>query len=178
MWDQHGFVICLLFFNKTNIHLSRSLVELQFNEFELICFKQYLPSWSQVSHWSQAKSYLKLLSVSINGILEIPLMRISQSTEILFRNSQTFERLYSGGSRYTRQLVIVMTYLVNTARDVGLLVENRVIENWQWDNEAVSTLFHNPCPKKLRRLLKFSIYRSSKQMEGNVDAQICSPCDA
>ena len=113
--------LSFIFFNKTNIKLSRSLVELQFNEFELICFKQFLPSWSQVSHWSQAKSYLKLLSVSINGILEIPLMRISQSSEILFRNSQTFERLYCGGSRYTRQPVIVMTYLVNTARDVGLL---------------------------------------------------------
>ncbi|KAH9727174.1 DUF862 domain-containing protein [Citrus sinensis] len=76
------------------------------------------------------------------GILEIPLFRISESTEVLFRNLQAFERL-GCDTRYINDYVIIMNYLVNTPQDVELLVQNRVIENWLWDNEAVSTLFHN-----------------------------------
>ncbi|KAH9727148.1 DUF862 domain-containing protein [Citrus sinensis] len=82
------------------------------------------------------------ITFNVEGILEIPLLRISESTEILFRNLQAFERLHCG-TRYINDYVIIMNYLVNTAHDVDLLVQNRVIENWLWNSEAVSNLFHN-----------------------------------
>ncbi|KAK9200732.1 hypothetical protein WN944_015930 [Citrus x changshan-huyou] len=99
---------------------------------------------SQAGVKFQLGSSANLFDITFNakGILEIPLLRISETTEILFRNLQAFEKLHCG-TRYINDYVVIVNYLVNTARDVDLLAQNRVIENWLWNNEAVSTLFHN-----------------------------------
>ncbi|KAJ0084545.1 hypothetical protein Patl1_29640 [Pistacia atlantica] len=39
--------------------------------------------------------------------------------------------------------VVIMNYLVNSPKDVEVLVQNEIIENWLSDSEDVSTLFQN-----------------------------------
>lgn len=77
-----------------------------------------------------------------NSTLHIPKLKLQLETESLFRNLIAFEqRHYS--ENYINDYVFLIHHLVNTAKDVELLVQNGIIENWLPDKEAASTLINN-----------------------------------
>ncbi|KAL5832035.1 hypothetical protein ACOSQ4_017389 [Xanthoceras sorbifolium] len=83
-----------------------------------------------------------LLDIRFNdGILEIPNLKIVSETKVVLRNIQIFERLHCK-TNYVNDYITIMNYLVNTPKDVDLLIENGVIENWMGNSEAVSSIFH------------------------------------
>ncbi|KAK7825100.1 upf0481 protein [Quercus suber] len=76
-----------------------------------------------------------------NGVLEIPLLRIQETTETLFRNIISFEQCYPNcESRFT-SYAMLLDNLINNDKDVDVLCENNVIENWL--NPADAVLFFN-----------------------------------
>ncbi|KAJ4724210.1 hypothetical protein OWV82_003220 [Melia azedarach] len=88
-------------------------------------------------------SKISLFDIRFNkGVLEIPLIKIRPSMEILLKNLLAFEQCHCYDSLIS-DYVIVMSYLVDTGKDVDLLVEKKIIEHRLRNNEAVSTLFHN-----------------------------------
>ncbi|KAA8525410.1 hypothetical protein F0562_007272 [Nyssa sinensis] len=76
-----------------------------------------------------------------NGILKIPHFVVTDETESLLRNILAFEQChYEAG--YISDYVAFMDSLINTRKDVELLVGKKVIGHWLGDSEDVSTLFN------------------------------------
>ncbi|ESR45849.1 hypothetical protein CICLE_v10003209mg [Citrus x clementina] len=93
-------------------------------------------------HFSLSKSNDLFAIEFKNRTLHIPKLKLQLETESLFRNLIAFEqRHYS--ENYINDYVFLIHNLVNTAKDVELLVQNGIIENWLPDKEAASTLINN-----------------------------------
>ncbi|KAB8726144.1 hypothetical protein FH972_026417 [Carpinus fangiana] len=78
-----------------------------------------------------------------NGVMEIPPLNIEDRSESLFRNLIAYEEYSrSNHHNYVTDYVSVMDYLINSPKDVELLRQRGIIENWLGDDEAVSTMFN------------------------------------
>jgi hypothetical protein len=62
------------------------------------------------------------------GILEIPSFIFSAETEVTIRNSLAFEQCYYS-ENYINDYVILMNRLVETRKDIELLVKEGIVEN-------------------------------------------------
>ncbi|KAJ4724211.1 hypothetical protein OWV82_003221 [Melia azedarach] len=84
-----------------------------------------------------------LFDIKFNdGILEIPKIIINSPMESLLRNLLAFEQCHCADN-HINNYVVLINYLVNTPKDVELLVQNGIIENRIRNCEGVSNLFHN-----------------------------------
>ncbi|KAF8389060.1 hypothetical protein HHK36_025745 [Tetracentron sinense] len=85
-----------------------------------------------------------LLDISFtNGELEIPYLQIVDGTESLFRNLIALEQCQRLSNSGITSYASLMDSLINTPKDVSLLIDNGIIENRLGDNEEVSRLFNN-----------------------------------
>ncbi|KAK0589623.1 hypothetical protein LWI29_016452 [Acer saccharum] len=87
-----------------------------------------------------------LLDITFNkGTLEIPKLTIGNMTIHLLRNLQIYEGLHCDASpsdtNYMNDYNVILNRLLNTSKDVELLIHMRVIDNQILDSEGVSTLF-------------------------------------
>jgi hypothetical protein len=79
-----------------------------------------------------------------NGILEIPQLKIDDTTEILFRNLQAFEQCH-----YRLEYIFVSEYitfvgcLVRAPNDVEVLARNENLKNMLNSDEAVSNILYS-----------------------------------
>ncbi|KAK3205163.1 hypothetical protein Dsin_019209 [Dipteronia sinensis] len=117
--------------------------QLQLREFKTLA----APSATQLHQtgvqFKLARSNEHLLDIRFkNGILEIPKLTVVDETEGILRNLQIFEILHCE-TYYVNAYIVIMNCLVNTSNDVDLLMQNRVVENWLWSSEAVSSIFQN-----------------------------------
>jgi hypothetical protein len=72
-----------------------------------------------------------ILDVKFNdGVLEIPPIIIHDVTETMFRNLISYEQCHSHCSDKISSYAILLDSLINTAKDVDILCENKIIENW------------------------------------------------
>ncbi|XP_048130757.1 UPF0481 protein At3g47200-like [Rhodamnia argentea] len=79
-----------------------------------------------------------------NGILEIPVFTIEDSTESLFRNLIAYEQhSQCGDISYVTQYMSFMDCLVNSSKDVKLLRRQGIIRNYMGDDEVVAQMFNN-----------------------------------
>ncbi|CAO2813964.1 unnamed protein product [Amaranthus hypochondriacus] len=81
-----------------------------------------------------------------NGVLKIPKIVIYDSTESQLRNMLYFEQSHSAGTYnyFIAAYVCFMDKLINTAEDVEILIQNKIlIYNGLGSNEAVAKLFNN-----------------------------------
>ncbi|XP_031270582.1 UPF0481 protein At3g47200-like [Pistacia vera] len=76
-----------------------------------------------------------------NGILEIPLITIRSPLENLLKNLLAFEQSHCKED-LLNDYIIIMNYLVNTPKDVDILVQCQIIHNPVGDCELVSRLIH------------------------------------
>ncbi|XP_061370440.1 UPF0481 protein At3g47200-like [Gastrolobium bilobum] len=74
--------------------------------------------------------------------LEIPKLYLGDDTEILFRNMMALEQFHYLHESYFTDYVVVLDYLINTSKDVDVLVQNEIIKNMLGNNEAVAELFN------------------------------------
>lgn len=78
----------------------------------------------------------------IDGILEIPHIRVSEMTEAFFRNLIAFEQCHCKVS-YISDYIVIMDILINTAHDVELLVKCGIMKNMLANNLEAAMLFNN-----------------------------------
>ncbi|KDO38418.1 hypothetical protein CISIN_1g040271mg [Citrus sinensis] len=87
-----------------------------------------------------------LLSIEFDkdaGILKIPRLTIDDDTESFFRNISVYEQFfpidaYAPFINYVK----FMDSLINTAKDVELLCENKILHNFLGDDEVVANMFN------------------------------------
>ncbi|KAL7220311.1 hypothetical protein ACSBR2_013228 [Camellia fascicularis] len=80
----------------------------------------------------------------INGVLQIPPLRIADYTESFLRNLIAYEQyLTSNKPRYVCDYISFMNCLINSSNDVQLLRSNGIIEDWVRDDAEVHTMWSN-----------------------------------
>ncbi|KAF5480183.1 hypothetical protein F2P56_000949 [Juglans regia] len=65
-----------------------------------------------------------------NGVLEIPPLLIQETTETVFRNLICFEQCQPDCRPVITSYAILFDNLINTAKDVNILLEKGIIDNW------------------------------------------------
>ncbi|KAF5938978.1 hypothetical protein HYC85_023237 [Camellia sinensis] len=90
----------------------------------------------------KVSSSKNLFDIKFSGnILEIPYIQIADPTERLLRNIIAYEQCHCY-VKFFGDYTMIMDYLINTSKDVELLVQAKIIENWLSDNNDVSNLFN------------------------------------
>ncbi|KAA8525402.1 hypothetical protein F0562_007257 [Nyssa sinensis] len=77
------------------------------------------------------------------GVLEIPCFKLENKTIPYIRNLIALELCHYPHDSYVIDYFIFMDYLINTPKDVDLLVRNGILVNWLGDSGAAATLFNN-----------------------------------
>ncbi|XP_058083722.1 UPF0481 protein At3g47200-like [Magnolia sinica] len=80
-----------------------------------------------------------------HGVLEIPPLSITDSTNTLFRNLVAFEQCYRESTIRFTTYFWFMDCLVNTSKDVALLHRKGIIVHWLGSDEDVAYLFNRLC---------------------------------
>ena len=72
-----------------------------------------------------------ILEVKFNdGILEIPPFEIEETTETVFRNLISYEQCHHNIPHSITSYAILLDCLINTSKDIDILCENEIIDNW------------------------------------------------
>ncbi|XP_015973139.1 UPF0481 protein At3g47200-like [Arachis duranensis] len=84
-----------------------------------------------------------LLDLQLSGhTLRIPFIRVEDSTEAVWRNLLAFEQCHWIDESYLADYIFIIDFLIDTDKDVDLLIEKGIIENWLGDSNAVATMFN------------------------------------
>ncbi|XP_021661752.2 UPF0481 protein At3g47200 isoform X1 [Hevea brasiliensis] len=77
------------------------------------------------------------------GVLSMPTLKVSDSTERLYRNLMAFEQCHYPTEAYICNYIRFIDELINTEDDVDLLIEKGVLVNSLGNNEKVANLFND-----------------------------------
>ncbi|GAB4835927.1 hypothetical protein Ancab_000846 [Ancistrocladus abbreviatus] len=89
-----------------------------------------------------AKEGSSLLDITFDGgVLKIPKIKIVDSTESIWRNLMVFEQCHQFEVTYTIDYLSLLDFLIDDHKDVKMLIQDKIIENWLGTNEDVSDLF-------------------------------------
>ncbi|XP_054782982.1 UPF0481 protein At3g47200-like [Prosopis cineraria] len=80
-----------------------------------------------------------------NGVLTIPCFPIHDRTETMIRNVIAFEQCHHPFSSCVTDYMILWDHLVNTEKDVEMLVQKGIIQNFLSDNNAVASMINRLC---------------------------------
>uniref|UniRef100_A0A7C9A3Z6 Uncharacterized protein n=1 Tax=Opuntia streptacantha TaxID=393608 RepID=A0A7C9A3Z6_OPUST len=96
-----------------------------------------------------------LLNIKFSrGFLEIPRFAVTDQAESFFRNIMVFEQCHHYSNSYIIDYFAFLNGLINTPKDVEVLIQSGIIENWLGSNEEVANFFNN-------------IFRQTRLKEGN-----------
>ncbi|QCE16225.1 UPF0481 protein At3g47200-like [Vigna unguiculata] len=84
----------------------------------------------------ESKCYLNL-SFS-RKVLKIPRFTVDDGTEILFRNMVALEQFHYPNDAYITEYALVLQYLVNTGKDVDILVKAGILKNFLGDSDSAA----------------------------------------
>ncbi|XP_028075100.1 UPF0481 protein At3g47200-like [Camellia sinensis] len=106
---------------------------------------EFIPSATELHEAGvkfKVSSSKSLFDIKFSGnVLEIPQKKINDSTERLLRNIIAYEQCHCK-VKFVTDYTVILVYLINTSKDVELLVKAKVVENWLSDNNDVSNLFN------------------------------------
>jgi hypothetical protein len=82
-----------------------------------------------------------------DGVLKIPRFLVDSGTETQMRNIIAFEECHilDKGFAYITQYFNVLDYLIDTKKDVSILVDKKIIVNWMGDSYELATMVNNLC---------------------------------
>lgn len=96
-----------------------------------------------------------LCDVKFSGTLKISKLRISGSTKVVFKNLIAFEQYhhfknliafvqyyFPANIYYMCHYIRLMNFLIDTYKDVNLLVEKEIVENWMSNSNHVSNMIN------------------------------------
>ncbi|KAK0607234.1 hypothetical protein LWI29_011897 [Acer saccharum] len=93
--------------------------------------------------------YLKSCELPIPWIkelvLQIPRFEIWDNTECLYRNMMALEQCHYPDDTHLCSFILLMDHLIDTVKDVELLVDEGIIVNNLGDNAAIAKMFNNLC---------------------------------
>ncbi|RDY03338.1 UPF0481 protein, partial [Mucuna pruriens] len=92
---------------------------------------------------SPNENKLDLTYSSNQGLLAMPMLPIDDGTEIQFRNIVAFEQCHFPDTSIIIQYLRILGYLINTEKDVNILVDNKIIVNHLGDANAVATMVNS-----------------------------------
>ncbi|KAG4941541.1 hypothetical protein JHK87_045412 [Glycine soja] len=74
----------------------------------------------------------------------MPIFNIADNSEMFFRNILAFEECHlSDDTNIITQYLVILNFLINTEKDVNVLVDNKIIVNWMGDANKVATMVNN-----------------------------------
>uniref|UniRef100_A0A6N2LD51 Uncharacterized protein n=1 Tax=Salix viminalis TaxID=40686 RepID=A0A6N2LD51_SALVM len=79
------------------------------------------------------------------GVLKIPRLEVDYCFERLVRNIMAFEQCFTPFEAYVCNYIMFMDLLIDSAEDVDLLAENRIIQNLLGDDAALSDMMNKLC---------------------------------
>ncbi|QHO26765.1 UPF0481 protein At3g47200 [Arachis hypogaea] len=74
--------------------------------------------------------------------LRVPSIRVTAFTEAILRNLIAFEQCHCMKESYLADYIVALDFLINTEKDVDLLIKKGIIENWLGDSNAVAEMFN------------------------------------
>ncbi|KAL2323288.1 hypothetical protein Fmac_027667 [Flemingia macrophylla] len=77
------------------------------------------------------------------GVLKIPPLTVEYWTESLFRNMIAFEQCHYPYESYITDYAYLLDFLVNSGKDVDILVQNGIIVNRVGDTDCVAKMFNS-----------------------------------
>ncbi|KAG2704277.1 hypothetical protein I3760_06G177400 [Carya illinoinensis] len=79
-----------------------------------------------------------------NGVLELPCLKLENTTDSLYRNLiMALEQCYYLNEAYITDYIVLLDHLINTPKDVDLLVQKGIIVNRIGDSNAVTSLINS-----------------------------------
>jgi hypothetical protein len=75
-----------------------------------------------------------------NGVLEIPRLTLYDNTESLFQNFMALEQCHYQFDHYVTDYIRILDFLIDTDKDVDLLVQKGILVNTLGNSNAVTTL--------------------------------------
>ncbi|MED6123384.1 hypothetical protein PIB30_048682, partial [Stylosanthes scabra] len=72
----------------------------------------------------------------------VPFIRVTSYTEAILRNLLAFEQCHCIKESYLADYVAAFDFLIDTEKDVDLLITKGIIENWLGDSNAVAKMFN------------------------------------
>jgi len=72
----------------------------------------------------------------------MPILNINDDTEMMFRNIMAFEHCHLPGTDIITQYLKIVDFLIDTERDVNVLVNKKIIVNFMGDATAVATMIN------------------------------------
>ncbi|KAL9323913.1 hypothetical protein ACSQ67_008770 [Phaseolus vulgaris] len=112
---------------------------------------KHLPSASQLSEVglvfkaSSRKCLFDFKYHRLRGVMEMPCLTIDDRTEIWFRNIVALEQCHYILSPNITQYLFFLYFLINTEKDVNILIDKKIIVNCMGDASAVAKMFNNLC---------------------------------
>uniref|UniRef100_A0A6N2MFB8 Uncharacterized protein n=1 Tax=Salix viminalis TaxID=40686 RepID=A0A6N2MFB8_SALVM len=79
------------------------------------------------------------------GVLKIPRLEVDHNFERLIRNIMALEQCCYSSEAYICSYIKFMDHLIDSAEDVGLLVQHVIILHWLGDDAAVSNMINHFC---------------------------------
>ncbi|XP_054782724.1 UPF0481 protein At3g47200-like [Prosopis cineraria] len=80
-----------------------------------------------------------------DGELKIPCFTITDWTETMIRNVIAFEQCHHPYESYVTDNIVFWDHLIDTEKDVELLVQKKIIKNFLSDNNAVAFMVNGLC---------------------------------
>ncbi|KAL0385627.1 UNVERIFIED_CONTAM: hypothetical protein Sradi_2957000 [Sesamum radiatum] len=79
-----------------------------------------------------------------DGVMLMPPLTIEDRTECFFRNLIAYEQYFPNTTQpnFVTDYVTLLDSLINSSRDVEILSESGIIDNWLGDNEVVANIFN------------------------------------
>jgi hypothetical protein len=79
------------------------------------------------------------------GVFEIPELSFDDWTAILLRNMIALEQCYYPDESYITDYIFVLDFLINTGKDVDILVQKEIIVDWLGDSDSLANVFNGLC---------------------------------
>ncbi|XP_028805675.1 UPF0481 protein At3g47200-like [Neltuma alba] len=106
-----------------------------------------------------------LLDVKFSGeILEIPHVVVDDNTELLFRNMIALEQCHYSRNAYITDYALLLDWLINTEKDVDLLVRKKVVRNYLGDTKKVATLFNGLSDNVVHSTISTHYFKTCKDL--------------
>ena len=77
--------------------------------------------------------------------MKIPSFTVGDATNRVIRNFMAFEQCHYPHETYPCNYIVLLDHLIETEKDVDLLVERKVLDNWLGRDEAVVNLINELC---------------------------------
>lgn len=124
-------------------HLPSALRLRSDERFDLVTIPKVTEAHEAGIELKKASSIFPLDIQYTPAVLEIPQVVVDEASEYLLSNILVLEMCHYKHNSYVRDYVFFMDMLIDTPKDVDLLIQNGIIVSWTRDSSAVANLFNN-----------------------------------